>query len=297
MTASLDYRSLFAALPSAHVVLEPRPPYRILDVNDAYAHASLRPREALVGHGLFEAFPDRPDEPEGAGSARLRQSFELAVATRGPHALPAQRYDIPSPGGGFKTRWWRATTIPVLDAAGTVTHLLHCSEDVTALMTAQAGRAAAEESEARLRALFEQAAAGILVVDLAGRFVTVNDRFCTLVGRSREELLGLSSLDVTHPDDVAASLDVYRRIAAGGGSVSLEKRYLRPDGTAVWASLSASPARGPDGRIVHVVGVVHEVTELHRTAAALRERESKYRSLFESIDEGFCVVQMIFDDA
>ena len=96
------------------------------------------------------------------------------------------------------------------------------------------------DSEARGRAIFENAAIGIVHGDSAGRFLRVNQKFCAIVGYSREELLGKNSLDFTHPDDLARDEKGYREVISGQRAhYRTEKRYIHADGHVVPVELSA----------------------------------------------------------
>src|SRR5687768_3133896 len=95
-----------------------------------------------------------------------------------------------------------------------------------------------KESEARsaavdsqLRAVFEHAAIGIAYASLDGRFLDANRKFATILGFSRDEVLRLGFRDVTHPDDLAMTVDYTRRLAAGElDEHVVEKRFVRKDG-------------------------------------------------------------------
>ncbi|MEX2486065.1 MAG: PAS domain S-box protein [Nitriliruptoraceae bacterium] len=105
--------------------------------------------------------------------------------------------------------------------------------------------AALHESEQQLLTIMANAPVGVAVLDDAGRFLAANARLCDMLGRSEEELQGLTTLDVTHPDDIAADLDFGARIRVAGTSPqTLEKRFLRSDGAIVWGQVSATMLRG-----------------------------------------------------
>ena len=100
---------------------------------------------------------------------------------------------------------------------------------------------ALRESEERFRGTFENAAVGIAHKDLTGRFLRVNEKLCTIVGYTREELLATSSRNITDPADLAVSIEAFDRLMRGESpSFSLEKRYLRKDRTPVWVEVTAS---------------------------------------------------------
>ncbi|MEO6753083.1 MAG: PAS domain S-box protein, partial [Chthoniobacteraceae bacterium] len=113
---------------------------------------------------------------------------------------------------------------------------------------ASAGRTLAEkespESEARFRAIFELAAVGVALVSKDGAWLDVNQRLCDIVGYTREELLGLTFQDITHPDDLDADLGHVRQMLAGHiRTYAMEKRYIRRGGGIVWIALTVSLVR------------------------------------------------------
>jgi PAS domain S-box-containing protein len=97
------------------------------------------------------------------------------------------------------------------------------------------------------------------------RYVRVNRALCKLLGYSAEELMQMSSLDLTHPDDRAASEEGVRRALAGETStVQLSKRYLRKDGSVVWAEVGVALVRAPDGSPRYFITDVQDVTARDR---------------------------------
>jgi len=97
------------------------------------------------------------------------------------------------------------------------------------------------ELDRRFRATFEQAAVGIAHVGLNGRFLRVNDRFCTICGHDRDILLDGDFQTITHPDDLDADLAQVEALKVGEiDSYTMEKRYIRPDGRIQWVRLTVS---------------------------------------------------------
>jgi signal transduction histidine kinase len=135
---SADFRALFEAAPGPYLVLAPDPPrYTIVAVSDAYLKATMTRRREIVGRGVFEVFPDNPDDPGATGVSNLRSSLDRALATREPDAMAVQKYDIPRPGAeGFEERFWSPLNTPVL-RGGEVAYLIHRVEDVTEFVRLQ----------------------------------------------------------------------------------------------------------------------------------------------------------------
>ncbi|MFJ3921577.1 SpoIIE family protein phosphatase [Streptomyces sp. NPDC090022] len=134
MTLEIDYKALFVATPSPYLVLGPD--LVIVDVNEAYLHATGRSRKDLVGQYLFDAFPDNPADPGADGVRNLDASLHRVLRSREPDAMAVQKYDIPVRGrpGEFEERWWSPINTPVLGPGGQVAWIIHRVEDVTAFV-------------------------------------------------------------------------------------------------------------------------------------------------------------------
>ena len=140
-----DFQTLFESAPGLYLVLTPA--LTIVAVSDAYLNATMTKREEILGRGLFEVFPDNPDDPTATGVRNLRASLDRVLANRVPDAMDVQKYDIRRPeseGGGFEERYWSPVNSPILGADGKVDYIIHRVEDVTDFI-----RLKQEESEQR----------------------------------------------------------------------------------------------------------------------------------------------------
>jgi len=128
-------------------------------------------------------------------------------------------------------------------------------------------------SEARFRAIYEQAGVGVGIVAVGdGRWLSVNQRLCDIVGYTRPEMLVLNFVDITHPDDRQAHVAHQRRACAGEIlSFTLEKRYLRKDGAVVWVSVASSLVRDEAGAPEYYITVYEDITDRKRAEQRLRE--------------------------
>ncbi|MGH7730565.1 MAG: PAS domain-containing protein, partial [Candidatus Eiseniibacteriota bacterium] len=128
----LDFHALFESAPGPYLVLTTR--LTIVAVSDVCLRATMTRREEIVGRGLFDVFPDNPDDPSATGVATLRASLERVLAERRPDAMAVQKYDIRRPdaeGGGFEERHWSPVNSPVFGPTGEITYIIHRVEDVT----------------------------------------------------------------------------------------------------------------------------------------------------------------------
>jgi len=118
-------------------------------------------------------------------------------------------------------------------------------------------------AESRFRVVFEQAPLGVLLLDAAsGRITEANRRFAEIIGRAPEEVAGLDPMDITHPDDVEASrLQVARMHAGDTQLYRLNKRYLRPDGSEVWTSVTCAPMQVDDEPAARYMAIVEDISE------------------------------------
>ena len=167
-------------------------------------------------------------------------------------------------------------TVMVAASLRKTVHSLDASVAALEVVDARVG-----ETELELRAMVDQASAGIARVGLDGVVETANARFAEILGTTREALIGATTGDVTHPDDIAptkALLDA----ALAGGAGQVEKRYYRPDGSIVWALTSLQRLLGPDGEPRGFIAVIVDISEAKQTEASLRESEERFRLMADT---------------
>jgi PAS domain-containing protein len=137
-TIRQQFQPEFDASPHPYMLIDPAPGLHIVDINDAYARATLTKRDDVVGHSLFEIFPDNPEDALADGVSNLFTSLRTVVKTGQPHAMVIQRYDIRDPQGQFVERHWQPINSPIHDRDGVLIYILHHVEDVTADMVSPA---------------------------------------------------------------------------------------------------------------------------------------------------------------
>lgn len=126
-----QFLSDFDGSQHPYMIIDPGPGLQIVDINGAYAAATFKKRDEIVGKSLFEVFPDNPNDPLADGISNLYASLKAVAKTGRPHAMAVQRYDVRTPAGGFLERYWQPLNTPVHDPNGRLVFLLHYVEDVT----------------------------------------------------------------------------------------------------------------------------------------------------------------------
>jgi PAS domain-containing protein len=127
-----DFRALFESAPGLYLVLTPD--FTIVAVSDAYLSATMTKRKEILGLGIFEVFPDNPDDSHATGVRNLQASLNRVRQHRAPDTMPLQKYDIRRPqseGGGFEERYWSPVNSPVLGKNNELAYIIHRVEDVT----------------------------------------------------------------------------------------------------------------------------------------------------------------------
>jgi PAS domain S-box-containing protein len=151
-------------------------------------------------------------------------------------------------------------------------------------MRAEQRRLASDEalrgSEERLRAMFDHAGVGMIVMGPDCRIVQANAAFAKIVGRPLESLVGGSCLDFTHPDDFATNRAALGALRQGHAPAVFEKRYLSPGGMSIWVRVTLSYV-GVD----QILAVVEDVTIRVATRAALSKSEAEFRTLADNMHQ------------
>jgi len=131
-----------------------------------------------------------------------------------------------------------------------------------ALQRSAALEQALRESEERFRSTFERSAVGVAHVAPDGQWLWLNQKFCEILGYRQDELINMRFQDVTHPDDLDADLGQVANVGAGlADQYSMEKRYIRKGGSAVWVALAVSAVRNIDRTVEYFIAVAQDIDE------------------------------------
>ena len=118
------------------------------------------------------------------------------------------------------------------------------------------------ESEERYSSTVELAAIGISHVSMDGRFIHVNHQLCDMLGYTRDELIGRTIQEISHPEDVNATDGTRAQLHSGQiNSLKFEKRYRRKDGTTIWVRITSALRRGAAGTPLYDISVVEDISD------------------------------------
>ncbi len=253
--------------------------FRILSVNDAALGNLGMTHEDLIGRTHWEAFPASVGTDV---EARYRRAMAEQRETHFEHHYVGDGYD----------RRLEIDVYPTDDCG-----LAIFWRDVSDAWRTQA---ALREREARLRAIYDGTYSSIGLLSPDGTLLDANRASLEFAGNTRDDLVGRKFWDTPWFTPTPGASEFVRGAvarAAKGEFVRAETELLRPSGEAVTFDMSFHPVRDEQGDVVLIVPEGRDMTEQRRAERTMRETELRYRALFSSIDDGFCVIQMIFDEA
>lgn len=272
----------FAENVRAVIYMIPRTPNESHYVSPAYEEIWGRSRESLYQNPLSWMEAIHPDDRTDAQARFSRQLLgEPSVS----------EYRIVTPDNEVK--WIQDRAFPILDKDGRFIRLGGISTDISEQKRHESEIAktirALEASEQRFRDIFEQAAVGIVQTSLEGRLVKCNSRFAEIVGYSVDEIPGMTVQQITWPEDHFASNAVIEQMKISNPEpLMLEKRYLRKDGSFIWARATVSVQRDEEGHALQIVTLVEDISarkaaerRLANTIKVLQASEERYSKLID----------------
>jgi diguanylate cyclase (GGDEF)-like protein/PAS domain S-box-containing protein len=157
-----------------------------------------------------------------------------------------------------------------------------------------AAKQALQESENRFRAIFDQAAVGMTILTLEGRFFRINQKFSEITGYSHIELLSQNYFDLLHGEDRAMHYACFQELITGERTkVQIEIRYLSKEGNTVWVNLTLSAIRDDTHQVQYLIAVIHNISDrvlaeiaLQDVYRTLADREQQYRTLTDRAPVG-----------
>jgi len=275
---------IFRQAPAFMCVLA-GPEHRFELTNDRYLQ--LVGNRDLIGQPVRTALP----EIDGQGFFELLDRVYRTGETFFGSDMPVvlQR----APGAVLEERFIDLVYMALRDVDGNVTGLLAHGVDQTHRKLAELALHASRE---RFEKIVSQAATGVVEMDIGGTIRFANQKYCDMLGYAHNELIGMSVADVTAPDSLVPTLAATGRLVDDGVGFVIDKDYVSKAGALVPATSSVNLLRGREGEAEGMVAIVLDTAASKRASAELRASEARYRTLFESMDQGFCVIEVLFDE-
>jgi PAS domain S-box-containing protein len=226
-----------------------------------------RKREELLGQVMWDKFP------EAVGSI-----FDLEYHRAVSEQVSVEFESFYPP----LNTWFEVHAYPSRD--GLSVYFRNISDAVAAATQRKQAEEALRESEERFHQAFENAAIGMALVSLDGRWLQVNRSLCEMLGYSEQELLALTFQAVTHPGDLQIGTHYFQQMLSGEiRSCQFEKRYLHKLGQTVWAMLSTSMIRDGQDQPLYIVTQIEDITERKQALEELRNLSKALESAVEGI--------------
>jgi len=247
-------------------------------VNPAYAAQFDLDAEAIIGRHISEIRSPIQD---------LQAASLLSRAFFGERVAEERRVPDRSASG---ERIYSLICEPSVETAGVQSVVVVVLDITSRKLSEEALRA----SEERFRSIIGTSLAGIAEVDLSGRFLTLNDRFCQITGRSREALLDAALLDLAHPSGREPIIEQIQQLRADGRAFELETRFTRADGSEVWVHNSVAGIRDAQGQVARLVLVSLDISSRKAGELSLRLRSEQYATLLNQAPLGVYLVDSDF---
>jgi PAS domain S-box-containing protein len=293
---------IFESRPGNGVVVLPDPPkFTVVAVSDDFVRTTGVKREEVIGRGLFDLFPGNPAEPDFTGEQNLRASFQHVIVHNEPHHIPRQRNDIPAADGTFTEKYWNAHNVPVLDDAGELIYIIHALEDVTAQVKAEKREEGLKGIEKSYH-LFMNAPVIIGILRGENYIIELANESLLEVWARTEEVIGKPLLEAIPELKDQGFIALLDQVCLTGEpfyayEYPITLNRLGKD-EVLYFDFVYKPIydSGRENRATGIISVGHDVTAQVIARRRIQESETKYRNLFESMDQGFCVLEMIYDE-
>lgn len=264
-------RALFDAIPDLMLRLKADGTY--IACKAAKNFSTLTTPTEMIGRQPEEVLPT-------SAAALTRHYTQLALETQ---EVQVYEYQLEERG---RVRHYEARSV----ACGN-NEVLNIVRDISDRVAAEQ---ALQESENRFRAIFDQAAVGMTILTLEGRFFRINQKFSEITGYSHIELLSQNYFDLLHGEDQAMHYACFQELITGErAKVQIEMRYLSKEGNTVWVNLTLSTIREDSNQVRYLIAVIHDISDRVFAEAALQDvyrtlsnREQQYRTLTDRAPVG-----------
>jgi len=291
MISTALFGEIFRMTPSPTLILKvDSPHFTIMGANLAYKEVTNLQDEDVIGQGIFDVFPDNPNDPDYTdGTKFLRESFERVLKTKEKDIIPLLKYDIPIRGTDeFEVRYWQPKNIPVLNDLGEVEYILHVAIDVTQSTISELELQA---SETKYKELVQSMNAIIWEADAKTfQYTFISPQAKNILGYEIDTWYENGFWeDHVHPEDKDRVLSYSLSMIGELKDHINEYRMIALDGSVVWISDVVSVTVTDIGGFV-LRGVMTDITAKKIAEQAALANQSKISKILEHSQDIICMV-------
>ncbi len=265
------------------------------NIEDGYYEVDLAGNFTFFNDSLCEIFGYPREEILGMNYKRYTneelapfvfQTFNAVYRT----GKPSKSFNWEAVRKDGTKRIVEASASLIYDSKGESTGFRGIVRDITERMQVES---ALRESETRYRTILENIEEGYYEVDLAGNLIFFNDAMCRIHGYSKDEMMGMNNREYTDEKTAEMVYENFNKVFQTGEPTRIiAYEIIRKDGSKRVNEASISLITDSDGESTGFRGIVRDTTERQRTEQALRESEEKYRTILETIEEGYYEVDL-----
>lgn len=294
--------SAFEAVPGISVVIHPNDPlFTIEAVTNDFVEQLGIGRNELVGRGLFEAFPNPPTHNRNSGEEPIRKSFARVIDHKKRDEIRVLRFDRNLSDGSFAETYWKINNAPILATSGEVLFIIHSSVDITHEVLAQKK---IDTSKGIEKAYNFFISAPVIIGFLTGEDYVIelaNEGLLEIWGKG-SEVIGkplLQALPELGLQQIISLLNQVRNTGEPFYAYEYPITLIRNGKEEeLYFDFIYKPyyETGSNEKASGIISVGHDVTEKVLSRKKIKESEEKYSTLFNAMDQGFCVLELIFDE-
>ncbi len=293
---------IFEARPGLAVLLVPdSPKFTVVAVSEDFIKITGLLREDLLGKSALEVFPKNSSEHHSSSSENLKVSFEQVIRFKEPHQISPKRFKLPAGDGKFSEQYWQCLSVPVLNSTGELDYIIHAAED----LTHQFKMKEKADSFTGIEKSYDFfMSAPVIIGLLKGDDYVIemaNEGLLEVWGRNAE-VIGKPLLTAIPELSTQGFLPILDKVRSTGEPFYAHEFpiTLIREGKAenLYFDFVYKPfyGSGTSHMASGIISVGHDVTAQVLAKKKVLESDEKYRTLFESIDQGFCILEIIFDN-
>lgn len=278
--SNVDFRLLFESVPGLYLVLTPN--LKIVTASDAYLQATMTTREEIIGRGIFDVFPDNPEDSQATGKTNLKASLERVLLKKSPDTMATQKYDIRRPiseGGKFEERFWSPVNYPIINkSTNKIDYIIHHVVDVTACAQLEQWKELEINKHSQVKENFQLMIEAvqdyaIFMLDPAGYITSWNLGAQRINGYSAEEVIGKHlSIFYTDTDKNSSKAEKELQEAREKGKFQEEGIRVHKDGSKYWVYVVLTALKDSQGNLRGFTKITRNITEQKEAEETLKQK-------------------------